>query len=74
MLRKLFSTKEPDRPKLPPLDERCYNCQGTAVKHGRPCDVCMGDGYQLTGAGVELMNFLVRHRKSLLQRLGQPTI
>lgn len=54
------------------LDVRCYNCNGSgnAAKWKdaaayRECDICYGTGYQPTGAGVELLNFLRRQRKRI---------
>lgn len=55
------------------LDVECYNCEGTgkASKHfvgglSLPdCDICYGTGYQVTGAGLELLGFLRRQRKRI---------
>ena len=54
------------------LDVECYNCNGSGKDVTRDCDVCVGSGYQLTGAGVELLNFLVRHRKQIQERMVRP--
>lgn len=59
------------------LDEVCHQCKGTgkagwlhnqffAGGMGLPdCDVCYGTGYQVTRAGVELLNFLRRQKKRI---------
>lgn len=56
------------------LDRPCWNCQGSGVIpktlmnaqiHELECDICYGTGYQPTKAGIELMNFLRRHKKRI---------
>jgi DnaJ-class molecular chaperone len=44
------------------LDTECWQCGGSGKWRTSDCDVCSGSGYQLTRAGVELMNFLRRHK------------
>lgn len=53
------------------LDVECYNCGGSGkagvLRHGNQpdCDICYGTGYQPTGAGIELLNFLRRQQKRI---------
>lgn len=55
------------------LDVECYNCDskgfirrtGHNTSWTEDCDVCYGTGYQVTGAGVELLNFLRRQKKRI---------
>lgn len=61
---------------LPELDVQCYNCQGSGKSYPNPsalkCDVCGGSGRQFTKAGVELFNFISRHRGWIMDSLQKP--
>lgn len=50
------------------LDAECWQCGGDGEAIGLneaivPCDICNGAGRQPTRAGIELLNFLERHRE-----------
>lgn len=49
------------------LDIVCWNCNASGKSLAHDCDICYGTGYQCTGAGVELLNFLLRQRKRINQ-------
>ena len=50
-----------------PLDVLCYACKGSGYAGRSECDVCYGTGYQVTRAGLEILNFLRRQRKRINQ-------
>lgn len=51
------------------LDRPCWQCGGSGRfalnSPTNDCDVCYGTGYQPTGAGIELLNFLRRQHKRI---------
>lgn len=54
------------------LDVRCPGCNGSGKVNFeggflslKDCDVCYGTGSQPTRAGLELLNFLRRHKKRI---------
>lgn len=47
------------------LDVTCWQCNGSGKALAHECDVCHGTGYQPTGAGIELLNFLRRQKKRI---------
>jgi len=54
----MTTTLDNARQVMQQLDVECYQCYGSGKFAAHDCDVCYGTGYQLTGTGIELLNFL----------------